>query len=837
MAEKEHTSLSRQGCDPESFKWGFAEHLRFTLGVDKYIGTHHDRYLSLAYAVRDRIINRWLATQQAHYEKDVKRVYYMSLEFLMGRAMGNNVINLKLEETIDEVMKEMGIDWNELREEEPDAGLGNGGLGRLAACFLDSLATLDIPAFGYGLRYDYGIFRQDIINGHQVEQPDEWLRKGNPWEIERSDIEIEVQFGGSVEQVHENGKLRHNWIGAEKIIGIAYDTPIVGYEGSTVNTLRLWSAKAGEEFNFGEFNEGDYVEAVKDKVLAENLTKVLYPNDKLYLGKELRFKQQYFFVACSLWDITRRFRKSGQPWSKFPEKAAIQLNDTHPSLAVPELMRILLDLEHLDWETAWGITTKCLGYTNHTLMPEALEKWPVHMFEKLLPRHLQIIYEINHRFLEKICIHYPGQTERLKTMSIIEEGPEKQIRMANLCIVGSHSTNGVAAIHTELLKSRLVPEFAQFYPDRFNNKTNGITQRRWLLKSNPELSSLITESIGDKWITDMPQLKKLTKLSKDAAFVEQFAAAKHSGKERLASYLSKHNDIILNPDSIFDVQVKRIHEYKRQLLNALHIVMMYNRIKSGVDMDIVPRTFLFGGKAAPGYKMAKLIIKLINNISSVVNKDKDVKDLLKVHFLPNYRVSLAEKIFPASEISEQISTAGTEASGTGNMKFMCNGALTIGTYDGANIEIAEEAGKDNIFLFGLNAEEAKELSSHYDPLYYYSMDEEIRQALDLIESGHFNFGEPGIFDPIVSVLKSPNDQYLHLADIRSYADKQSEAGVLYKNKKLWNEKAIINVATSGKFSSDRTIQEYANDIWNVESLKLKTKINPMNTLEDAKKSN
>ncbi|MBN2653059.1 MAG: glycogen/starch/alpha-glucan phosphorylase [Spirochaetales bacterium] len=833
--DKEFISLSRQGCDEDSLMWGFAEHLRFTCGVDRFIATPHDKYLSMAYTIRDRIINRWLATQQAHYKSDTKRVYYMSLEFLMGRAMGNNVINLELEDVVKEVLTDFGYNWEELREEEQDAGLGNGGLGRLAACFLDSMASLDIPAYGYGLRYDYGIFRQEIINGHQVEQPDEWLRKGNPWEIERSDMEIEVQFGGYVEQVHIAGKVQHNWIGAEKVIGIAYDTPVVGFKGTTVNTLRLWSSKAGEEFNFGEFNEGDYVEAVKDKVLAENLTKVLYPNDKLYLGKELRFKQQYFFVACSLWDIVRRFKKANKPWKEFPNMAAIQLNDTHPSLAIPELMRILIDFEHLSWDAAWDIVVKTFGYTNHTLMPEALEKWPVHMFEKVLPRHLQIVYEINHRFLEKICIHYPANPEKLKSMSIIEEGPEKQVRMANLCIVGSHSTNGVAAIHTELLKSRLVPEFAEYFPERFNNKTNGITQRRWLLKANPPLADLITETIGDSWITDMPKLQKLKKFSTDKEFVEKFAAVKQQNKQKFSDYLQKYNGFSLNTDSIFDVQVKRIHEYKRQLLNALNIIIIYNRIKSGLDQDMHPRTFLFGGKAAPGYKMAKQIIKLINNISGVVNKDKDVKDLLRVHFLPNYRVSLAEKIFPASDISEQISTAGTEASGTGNMKFMCNGALTLGTYDGANIEIAEEAGMDNIFLFGLNAEEVALEKSQYDPMSYYYNDLEIKQALDLIESGHFNFGEPGIFEDILASLKNPYDQYLHLADLRSYADTQTKAGLLYKDKGRWYEKAIMNVATSGKFSSDRTISQYAEEIWNVKSLRLKTDITPQNTIDEAKK--
>lgn len=835
MASVDSNALARQGRDAESIKWGFAEHLKFSMGVDRYTATKYDRYEALAFTIRDRLINQWIKTQQTHHHKKVKRVYYLSLEYLVGRAMGNNIINLCLEDEVNEAMQALGIDWNELREEEVDAGLGNGGLGRLAACFLDSLATLDLPAFGYGLRYDYGIFRQEIHNGYQMEQPDEWLRNGNPWEIERPEVKVTVGFGGKVDTVIRNGKTEFIWEAAHHIQGVAYDTPVVGYGGKTVNTLRLWSAKSADEFDFGEFNEGDYVEAVRAKVMAENLTKVLYPNDVFYLGKELRFKQQYFFVSCSLWDIIRRFKKSGAKWNKFPEMAAIQLNDTHPSLAVPELMRILLDDECLDWDQAWEIVTKTFAYTNHTLMPEALEKWPTHMFEKLLPRHLQIVFEINHRFLQEVAIKFPSDGDMLERMSLIEEGAEQQVRMAYLSIVGSHSTNGVAALHTELLKSRLVPDFAAVFPDRFNNKTNGITQRRWLLKSNHGLSKLITDTIGDGWITDLDQLTKLKDHAKDAAFQKKFVAAKQESKKAFADYIKETQGWEINPDSIFDFQVKRIHEYKRQLLNALHIVMLYNRIKSGKGGKVQPRTFMIGGKAAPGYRMAKLIIKFINNLAHVINHDPGMQGKLAVYFLPNYRVSLAEKIFPAANVSEQISTAGTEASGTSNMKFMCNGALTIGTLDGANIEIAEEAGDDNIFVFGLTTEEANALKPVYNPMEIYHNDDEIREAIDLIRSGHFNFGEPGIFDPIIDSILSPHDQYLHLADLRSYADTQQQINDLYGSPKKWNEKAIMNIATSGKFSSDRTISQYANEIWDIKSCPVEDTINPLEVLHEAKK--
>jgi starch phosphorylase len=822
----------RRGQDAKSIQWGFAEHLKYTLAVDRYTSDDHKRFMAMAYAIRDRLINQWLLTQRTHHDKETKRVYYLSLEFLIGRAMGSNAINTGMEQEIRQAMNELGYSWEELREQEVDAGLGNGGLGRLAACFLDSMATLDLPAFGYGLRYDYGIFRQKIDDGYQIEYPDDWLRYGNPWEIKRPDVAVPVHFGGHVITVEEAGRLRYRWIHSEEVRGIAYDIPIVGYGGKTVNTLRLWSAGSGEEFDFQRFNDGEYIEAVSDKVAAENLTKVLYPNDTLYLGKELRLKQQYFFVACSLWDIVRRFKKSNLPWKRFPEKAAIQLNDTHPSLAVPELMRLLVDKEGLVWDEAWDITVKTLGYTNHTLMPEALEKWSVHMMEKILPRHLQIIYKINHDFLQQVANRFPDEPDRLRTMSLIEEGSVKQVRMAYLSIVGSHSTNGVAELHTDLLKSRLVPEFAQMFPERFNNKTNGITQRRFLLKANPGLSALISEKIGNGWITDFSQLKKLERFADDADFQQRFLEIKRENKNRLAQTIRRETGWALSTESMFDVQVKRIHEYKRQLLNALHVVMLYNRIRAGEEVQ--PRTVLFAGKAAPGYKMAKLIIKLINNISEVVNNDPLVSKQLQVYFIPNYRVSLAEKIFPATDVSQQISTAGTEASGTGNMKFMANGAITLGTLDGANIEILEEVGQENCVIFGLTADEVNQLRPTYSPQKYYEENPEIKAALDLLFSGHFNADEPGLFDAIRAHLLEKGDYYMHLADLASYAEAQRAIERMYQDKRSWARKAILNIANAGKFSSDRTIAEYAKDIWNLQPCPIDFNEQESETLNEAR---
>ena len=807
---------SRNGSSTESIKQGFLEHLKYTLGVDEYTITNHDRFMALSYTIRDRLINQWIKTQQTHHNKNTKRAYYLSLEFLMGRAMGNNIINMQLEDTVSEALKELGYNLEELEAQESDAGLGNGGLGRLAACFLDSMATMDLPSFGYGIRYDYGIFKQKIDNGYQTEQPDDWLRNGNPWEIERPDVTVKVSFGGRVESYNEKGKTIYRWIDTNDVMGVAYDMPIAGYGGKTINTLRLWSARAAEEFDFQDFNDGDYVEAVSAKVQAENLTKVLYPNDTLYLGKELRLKQQYFFVACSLNDILRRFRKSGEPWKKFPDYAAIQLNDTHPSIAIPELMRLLVDEENISWDKAWKITESVMSYTNHTLMPEALEKWPEPMLAKLLPRHLQIIFEINRRFLNKAITFFPDDMDKIKDISIVEEGSPKQIRMANLCITGSHSTNGVAALHTELLKSRLVPSFAKIFPERFNNKTNGITQRRWLLHANPSLAALITETIGDGWITDFAQLRKLEIWADDKNFRKKFSKSKTFAKKRLSESVKKEYGIKLNPEAFYNVQIKRMHEYKRQLLNIMQIIMLYNRIRKGNPDDYFPRISIFAGKSAPGYEMAKLIIKLINNVSGVINTDESIKRKIEVYFLPDYKVSLAEKIIPATDLSEQISTAGTEASGTGNMKFMCNGAITIGTMDGANVEIVQEAGIENEFIFGLSSDEVAELKPTYDPKEYYLNDPEIKEALDMIFNDYFSFSEPGIFEPLRKMLLEDGDKYMHLADLRSYDNAHQKAALVYENRDEWNRIAIINIASSGKFSSDRTIAEYAKDIWGLK---------------------
>ncbi len=810
------TTDSRSGNSSESIKQGFLEHLKYTLGVDEYTTTDHDRFMALSYTIRDRLINQWIKTQQTHHNKNTKRAYYLSLEFLMGRAMGNNIINMQLEDNVSRVLEEFGYNLEELEDQEADAGLGNGGLGRLAACFLDSMATMNLPSFGYGIRYDYGIFKQKIDNGYQTEQPDDWLRNGNPWEIERPDVTVKVSFGGRVESFSEKGKTIYRWLDTNDVIGVAYDMPIAGYGGKTINTLRLWSARAAEEFDFQDFNDGDYVEAVSAKVQAENLTKVLYPNDTLYLGKELRLKQQYFFVACSLNDILRRFRKSGESWKKFPDFAAIQLNDTHPSIAIPELMRLLVDEEDLSWDKAWNITVSVMGYTNHTLMPEALEKWPEPMLNKLLPRHLQIIFEINRRFLNKAVTFFPDDMDKIKEISIVEEGNPKQIRMANLCITGSHSTNGVAALHTELLKSRLVPSFAKMFPGRFNNKTNGKNQRRWLLHANPSLAALITETIGDGWITDFAQLRKLEVWADDKKFRAKFQETKILAKQRLSQCVKKKYGVKLNPEAFYNVQIKRMHEYKRQLLNVMQIIMLYNRIRKGNPDDFFPRISIFAGKSAPGYDMAKLIIKLINNVSDVINNDELIKGKLEVYFLADYKVSLAEKIIPATDLSEQISTAGTEASGTGNMKFMCNGAITIGTMDGANVEIVEEAGIENEFIFGLNADEVSQLKPKYNPASYYKEDKEIKDALDLIFNDYFSFSEPGIFEPIRRMLFEEGDKYMHLADLRSYDDAHQKAEAMYTNREEWNRKAIINIASSGKFSSDRTIAEYAKDIWGLK---------------------
>jgi glycogen phosphorylase len=793
----------------------FERRLHLTLAKDRYSATDRDCYYALALAVRDRLIDRWIATQQAHHKHNVKRIYYLSLEFLIGRLLGNNVINLKLEDICRTAMSQSGLDWEQLRDYEIDAGLGNGGLGRLAACFMDSISTLNLPAVGYGLRYDFGIFKQQIMNGYQVEQPDEWLKLGYPWEVAHPEFSFEVQFEGRVETRQGPKGLEWHWVDTKDVIGMPYDLPVVGYGGATVNTLRLWSAKAAAEFDFDDFNRGEYVEAVANKVLAENLTKVLYPNDNIFEGKELRLKQQYFFVSCSLQDILRRFKSDRNTWDVFPDKVFIQLNDTHPSLVVPELMRLLVDREGLGWDEAWQITTASTGYTNHTILPEALEKWPVDMMGRLLPRHLQIIYEINGRFLRDVSIQYPFDVDRLRRMSIVEEGSPKQIRMAHLATVGSCSVNGVSKLHTELLKSHVLRDFAEFWPWKFNNKTNGITPRRWLLKANPPLARLITEYIGDGWITDLEQLRGLEKYIDDTEFRERFRSAKHLNKEALARRIENNLGITVSPDSIFDVHIKRLHEYKRQLLLVLYIVVLYDRLKLNPALDIAPRTFIFSGKAAPGYFMAKLVIKLIHQVAETINQDAEVSEKLKVIFYPNYRVSLAERIIPAADVSEQISTAGTEASGTGNMKLQLNGAVTMGTLDGANIEILEEVGPENIFIFGLTAEQVEQRRSSYDPWAVFYNDEEIRRAVELIQRDFFNMLEPGIFRPLINSLLD-GDRYMVLADLRDFIDAQARLDLAYKQRDSWTRKSIINVARAGKFSADRTIQEYASEIWHVQ---------------------
>ncbi len=803
----------------EAIKLSFQNHLKYTLAKDQYSATAHDRFYALAMTVRDRLIERWIQTQQTYYKKNVKRIYYLSMEYLIGRAMGTNVVNLRLDKNVVQAMNELGLDWFQLRDVESDAGLGNGGLGRLAACFLDSMATLELPGYGYGVRYDYGIFRQEIKDGYQLEEPDNWLRYGCPWEMERPEFQFPVHFGGHVVNDYEGGRMFPRWVAADTVIGIPYDFPIAGYGNNTVNNLRLWTAKAPEEFNLQFFNNGDYVKAYERRTLSENITKVLYPNDLIEQGRELRFKQQYFFVSTSIQDIVRRFKVTNSDFRAFPDKVAIQLNDTHPAMSVAELMRILLDQERMEWDDAWEATRNTIGYTNHTLMPESLEKWSVRLFEEFLPRHLQIIYEINRRFMRQVVNKFPGDNDRLARMSLIQEGHERQVRMANLCVVGGHSVNGVAQLHSELLKSSLFRDFYELWPEKFNNKTNGITQRRWLLKCNPGLAALITERIGDGWIKDLYQLRQLAGAVDDNGFKERLRAVKRENKVRLAEYIRQQHGVRIDPDSLFDTQVKRLHEYKRQVLNVLHIIHRYFQLKDNPQLDAQPRTFIFGGKAAPGYYMAKLIIKLINDVAGIVNNDPDVNGKMRMVFLSDYRVSLAERIIPATDLSEQISTAGTEASGTGNMKFALNGALTIGTLDGANIEIREEVGADNFFLFGHTVEEIERMrrENTYNPWDYYNRNPEIKRVLDTIHSAFFDLEQPALFQPIYDSLLNWGDHYFHLADFQSYVETQRKVDETYRDLDRWTRMSVMNIAHMGKFSSDRTIQEYARDIWRLPS--------------------
>ena len=809
--------LKQYGCGPIPFIGAdglYDRHLHFDNVLDDQAIQMRERFEAAARAIRDVLSQRWVLTEKTYSRENPKRVYYLSLEFLLGRSLANNFTNLLVDPLIELMAKERNIDLLSLLEQEPDAGLGNGGLGRLAACFLDSMATLQLPAMGYGLRYEYGIFKQVIENGWQREQPDNWLRQPDPWEIARPSEKVEIELGCSFE-LH-GGTLRVVPNSPSYLYGIPYDRPIVGYGGNTINTLRLWAAASTDYFDFQRFSSGDFVAALTETLTAESLTRVLYPDDSTSMGRALRLVQQYFLVACSLGDIVRRFRQTNLAWEALPEKVAIQLNDTHPTLAVPELMRILLDEASLGWDEAWDITQRTLAYTNHTLLPEALEKWPVAWFATILPRHLELIYEINRRFLEEVRRSYPSQEERIRRVSLIEEGTHANIRMANLAILGSHSTNGVAAIHSRLLRTVTVRELAEIFPERFNNKTNGVTPRRWLLLANHALASTISEAIGDEWITHLDQLKKLKSLADDRGFRDAIHKAKREAKVQFANWLKETTMQVVHPDSIFDSQVKRIHEYKRQLLNALRIVVLYNRIRENPDIQTAPRTFLFAGKAAPAYRLAKLIIKFINNLARTIDSDPAVRGRIKVLFLPEYCVSMAERLIPASDVSNQISTAGYEASGTSNMKFMMNGALTIGTRDGATIEMVEEAGEENFFLFGLTSEQVVSTRGWYNPYWHYENEPETRAALDLIFSNHFSPDEQGVFEPLRETLLTGGDHYMHMADLKSYLEADQQLCQLYAEPGAWTRKVILNIANSGKFSSDRTISEYASDIWNVE---------------------
>ncbi len=808
------------GMDAESLGGDFRSYYTYNLGRDRNCRLTHYAYEALALTVRDRLMERWKNTRYAYEESDCKRAYYLSLEFLMGRSLGNAVHNLGIEKEVTEALHEVYLDMEELADIEPDAGLGNGGLGRLAACFLDSCATLQLPVMGYGIRYEYGMFRQHIKNGYQIEEPDHWLASSNCWELERPEYRQRIKFGGRSEFYNDaSGKLRVRWVDTRDVLAMPYDVPIPGYRNETVNTLRLWKAVATEEFDLDEFNSGDYAGSVAAKNEAEKITMVLYPNDASENGKDLRLRQQYFLASASLQDVFGRWTGvKGKDLSEFAEKNCFQLNDTHPSIAVAELMRLLLDRHGLEWNDAWDITQQTMAYTNHTLLPEALEKWPVRLFQTVLPRLLDIIYEINARFLSQVAQRWPGDQERQRRMSLIEEGPEPQVRMAYLAIVGSFSVNGVAELHSQLLREGLFRDFYELWPEKFNNKTNGVTQRRWLAYANPGLNQLISSKIGSGWVTELDQLSRLKPLAEDAEFRDEWQRVKYNNKQRLAQLVKDECKVTFNPEALFDVQVKRIHEYKRQLLNVLHVIHLYDRIKRGDVADWTPRCVLIGGKAAPGYQMAKLIIKLISNVSILVNNDPQVGDLLKVAFFPNYRVSAMEIIAPGADLSEQISTAGKEASGTGNMKFMLNGALTIGTLDGANIEIREEVGADNFFLFGLTAAEVEALRPHYDPSGIIAGNEDLQRVMNLLKHGHFNQFEAGIFDPLIAAIESPNDPWLTAADFASYVTAQQQVAAAYRDRAGWTRMSILNTAGGGKFSTDRTMVEYNREIWRLPKI-------------------
>jgi len=813
------TEVAILGIKREDFIDDFKRYYVHLLGRDEnFRSSPFYACEALSLSIRDRLMERWKTTYKTYIKTDSRQVFYLSMEFLMGRTLSNAMLNLGVTDEATQAMHDLGIEIEELVDRELDAGLGNGGLGRLAACFVDSCATLQLPAVGYGLRYEYGMFTQTIVNGEQVEKPDHWLGHGNVWEVERLEYSLRIKLGGHTEiQTDEQGNQRVRWISTHDVLAIPFDTPIPGYRNNTVNTLRLWKAMATEEFNLDEFNAGDYAESVAAKVNAEHITMVLYPNDANENGKELRLRQQYFLASASLQDVLSHWvRQHGFEFANFANKSCFQLNDTHPSIAIAELMRLLMDMHGMSWAKAWGITRQTMAYTNHTLLPEALEKWPVRLMQKLLPRLMEIIFEINAHFMSEVAAHWPGDKARLSRMSIIEEGPEQQVRMAYLAIVGSFSVNGVAQLHSQLLQQGLFRDFYELWPDKFNNKTNGVTPRRWLASCNPELAALITETIGDGWITHLDELKKLEPFAEDAGFRNRWRAVKQRAKQRLIANKKQYLDIHLNPDALFDIQVKRIHEYKRQILNVLHVIHLYDRIKRGETTNWVARCVLIGGKAAPGYAMAKRTIKLINNVAHVINQDPDVGDKLTLFFLPDYRVSGMEMICPAADLSEQISTAGKEASGTGNMKLMMNGALTIGTLDGANIEIREEVGDENFFLFGLTEEQIEARREHYDPAAIIDQDEDLQRVMNLLESGHFNQFEPGIFDDLIASVKSKFDPWMTIADFRSYIDAQKRVEAAYQDKDHWTRMSILNCANSGKFSTDRTISDYNRDIWKLE---------------------
>lgn len=805
------------GCGPIPFTGNdglYDRHLLFDNVLSLSSVGRRERFEAAARSVRDVLSQRWILSEDTYERENAKRVYYLSMEFLMGRALSNNVVNLLLGDIVRDRSGERDVDWLDILEEEPDAGLGNGGLGRLAACFLDSMATMQLPAMGYGLRYEYGIFKQSMRDGWQVEQPDNWLRRADPWEVGRPYETVEIKLNSSFEL--REGVLRAIPGEPSSLLGIPFDRPVAGYGGKTINTLRLWAAGAPDYFDFQRFSGGDFVGALAETLASESLTRVLYPDDSTNIGQGLRFLQEYFLVACSLADMVRRFRRANSDWGLLHEKAAIQLNDTHPAMAVPELMRILLDDAHLDWDKAWDITQRTLAYTNHTLLPEALEKWPAGWFDIVNPRLTEIIYEINRRLMDEVQERFPQDPGRCARVSLFEEGEGKKVRMANLAIVGTHSTNGVAAIHSELLRTNTVKDLAEMFPARFNNKTNGVTPRRWLLVANPWLSGTITEAIGDGWITNLTELARLQELADDRSFQQSFLKAKQDAKIQFSNWLASATGEKVDPDTIYDCQVKRIHEYKRQMLNALRIVVLYGRMKANPGLEVAPRTFIFAGKAAPAYRLAKVIIKFINNLAGTIDGDPAINGRIKVVFLPDYCVSLAERLIPAADVSNQISTAGFEASGTSNMKFMMNGALTIGTWDGATIEMAQEAGAENFFLFGLTAQQVADSSGWYDPNWHYNNEPETRDALDLIFSDHFSRNEPGVFTPLRDTLLTHGDHYMHLADLTSYLDVDRQLTELYSDRHAWANRAILNIAGSGKFSSDRTIAEYAAEIWNVK---------------------